>query len=319
MHIDFVFRPCPVCGGANNRPIITDINRREGLPISASLVECRYCGMHYLNPAPDATSLCQLYRDGSVDPVRGDVSQVQVSATSPPLSFRRSVVHGVNGLLRGHPHDWPDEPGGGRSVLDFGCHDGTKLTYWYRRGWQVAGIDLNQQAIEVAKQRLTDGKFWCADLLHLEIKERFDFIRADNVLEHLLDPGTYLYALVKLLKPEGQLRVFVPNSASFSARLFGRYSAIYWMPFHLNLFTPITLRRLLNQAGLKNVSCTTYTPIGSWTWTQRQLLLRPGFNRRPPSLLDRLIKLISIINYPEEILAQWAGYGEELVATGQRI
>lgn len=312
-------RSCPVCQGTAHRVLFSDFNRREGFSVTATLVECQHCGMRYLNPVPDAASLAQLYSDGSVDPVCTDPDQVQpVSRTAPTMSPLRSVVRTVNGWLRGHPHDWPDEDGHGRNILDFGCHDGAKLTYWYQRGWQVAGIDINEQAIEVARRRFPGGQFWCADLVALDISERFDFIRADNVLEHLLDPMAYLTALVNLLKPGGQMRIFAPNGAALSARLFGRYSAVYWMPFHLNLFEPQTLSLAMGKAGLANVECSTFTPLGSWTWTQRQALLKPAFNRRPPSLLDRMIQHLSILNYPGETLAQWLGLGEELVATGQR-
>lgn len=314
----FSERLCPVCNAEEFIPLFTDINRREALPVSATLAECQSCGMHYINPAPDAASLLQLYCNGIVDPVTVNLPDVQpVSRIRPERTFSRRFARSINGLLRGHPHDWPEEDGKGRSILDFGCYDGAKLTYWYQRGWQVAGIDLNEQAVQVAKCRFPDGQFWCGDLLHLEIKDRFDYIRADNVVEHLLDPVAYLDALVKLLKPKGQLRIFVPNGAALSVRLFERYSAVYWVPFHLNLFTLHTLSRLLNQVGLKNVTCTTFTPNGSWTWTQRQLLLQPGFDRRRPSFIDCIIRWMRVINYPGEALAQWLGVGEELIGTGQ--
>ena len=78
-------------------------------------------------------------------------------------------------------------------------------------------------------------------------------------------------------------------------------------------------RRGLEQAGLTGVRCSTFTPIGSWVWTQRQALLRPGFNHRVSSGLDLLIQRLGMVWYPFETLAQWVGLGEELVATGQRL
>ncbi len=320
MQIYFALRSCPVCNSAVNQPIFTDINRREGLPVRATLVKCSDCGMYYLNPAPDLSSLRHIYGDGFVDPIIVELPQLQVvSRILPAISPLRYGVHRINGNLRGHPHDWPDDDGQGRSLLDFGCHDGAKLAYWYQHGWQVAGIDLNEQAIKLARRRFPKGQFWCGDLLSLEIKSRFDCIRADNVVEHLLDPKEYLTALTKMLKPGGYLRIFVPNGAALSTRLFKHYSANYWMPFHLNLFTSATMERLFDSIGLKDITCFTFTPIGSWSWTQRQLLLKPGFNQHPPSRLDSLIRHISILNYPGETLSQWLGMGEELVATGRFI
>lgn len=316
--IAFAGRCCPVCDDDNSSMVFEDINRREGLPISATLVECQNCGMRYLNPAPNVPSLARLYSDGWVDLGQSDADQIRpVSRTPHPASRPRAFFRTVNGWLRGHPHSWPDEVGNGRYIFDFGCHDGAKLTYWYQRGWQVAGVDLNRKAIEAARWRFPDGKFWCGDLLSLDISERFDCIRSDNVIEHLLDPVAYLSALAKLLKPGGQLCVLVPNGVALSAKLFGCYSYVYWIPFHLNLFTPETLRLVLKRAGFTDIQCFTFSPIGSWTHTQRQILLQPGFNRRPVSHLDRMLGRLSLLNYLGETLAQWLGMGEEIVCTGR--
>jgi SAM-dependent methyltransferase len=315
--MQFLPRPCPICNDESSRPIFTDINRREGLHVCGSLVECLHCGMRYLNPAPDLKDLSRLYHDGFVDPVYTDLSEITpVCRTPSNVSLMRSILHALNGLLRGHPHDWPEEIGKERAILDFGCHDGTKLIYWYQRGWKVFGIDLNKKAIEVARRRFPDGKFWHGDLPELHITERFDYIRTDNVVEHLLDPVGYLTALAKLLKPNGKLQVIVPNGRSLSTRLFGRYSYVYWMPFHLNLFNPKTLSLALTKAGLHPVVCSTFAPIGSWTYTQRQLLLSPGFNRRPPSRLEYILQRMSILNYPSETLVQWLGMGDEVFCVG---
>jgi 2-polyprenyl-3-methyl-5-hydroxy-6-metoxy-1,4-benzoquinol methylase len=311
-------RKCPLCGLSNSITLFKDINRREGLPVAATLVKCRECGMNYLNEAPEAHVLMQLYQDGFVDRVLTDPEQVEpVPRTGEETSYLNPLSR-INGLLRGHPHDWPDNGDKNSSIFDFGCYTGDKLMRWYQRGWQIGGIDLNRQAIEVARRRFPEGKFWCGDLLSLHIPDRFDFIRADNVIEHLPDPVAYLKVLLNLLKPNGWLRVFVPNGVALSTRLIGRYSTMYWVPFHVNLFSPKTLERALNASGLVNIQCKSFTPIGSWTWTQRQMILRPGFNRRPCTWLDRIIRSLSLLNYPGETLTQWLGVGEELIGTAQK-
>lgn len=315
-----VERACPLCGSNEQRSLFTDVNRREGLALSCTLVECKDCGMSYVNPAPSGASLTTLYGEGLVDPVSEDVAAVQPVANRPPPASRlRATLHQVNGLFRGHPHDWPEEPGRGRSLLDFGCHNGEKLTFWYQRGWRVSGVDLNQPAIAAARKRFPEGRFWCGDVLEMAIGERFDVIRVDNVIEHLLDPLAYLAALVALLKPGGRLRVFVPNLSSLSARLLGRYSYVFWMPFHVNLFTSRTLHRTLERTGLSDIECKAFAPVGSWVHSQRQLLLPPGFNRRPARGLDRALLACSLLNYPGETLVQWLGLGDEVIGTGARL
>lgn len=311
----FQKRVCPLCSASESGHLFRDINRREGLRIAADLRRCLRCGILFVNPAPEEQDLARLYADGAIDPLHSAPLD-EVTDTARPRPFIGRVLRLCNGVLRGHPHDWPKEPGDGRSILDFGCYTGEKLTRWLELGWHVAGIDLNRAAIDLARRRFPQGTFWCGDVRTLEIADRFDIIRTDNVVEHLLEPLSYLSALVRLLKPSGRLRVFVPNGRALSVRLFGRYSAVFWMPFHVNLFSVETLESLLKRAGLRHVDCRTFTPIGSWTWTQRQLLLRPGFNRRPPSSIDAMIRRCSLLNYPGESLSQWMRVGEELIATG---
>lgn len=295
--------------------LFEDVNRREGLALSATLVECRSCCMRYLNPAPDMEWMTELYRTGQIDPVETNVNTVSRCQDEGSQHF--PVLRRLNRLLRGRPHSWPEVDGHGRSILDFGCHDGSKLERWHRRGWKVAGVDLNESAIEVARRRNPDGRFWSGDLLMMKIQDRFDVIRADNVVEHLYNPVMYLKALSGLLKPGGFLRVFVPNGAALSVLLFGRYSYVHWFPFHLNFFTPATLRIAMEQAGLGDLKCTVFNPVGSWMHSQRQLLLSPGFDLRPVSLLDRAIRKSWLLNYPGETVAQWMGLGEEVIGTGR--
>lgn len=314
-------RRCPLCGEDRPRRLFSDINRREGLRVSGTMVECQKCGMRYLNPAPSPEGLAEWYRLGYVDPVQKNGSEESIN---PPGRGSQShngkkpdaFFHVLNGIFRGHPHDWPEEEGQGRSILDFGCYSGGKLVRWYRLGWSVAGIDLNEDAIAAARRRLPEGKFWCGDILNLNIDERFDFIRADNVVEHLLDPLPYLRALRRLLKPWGKLRVFVPNGQGLTATLAGRYSYVYWIPFHVNLFSVKTLREALAKAGFQPAECFAFAPVGSWVHTLRQLLLKPGFDARSKSAWDATLEKLRPACYTGEVIAHWLSYGDELVGTG---
>jgi SAM-dependent methyltransferase len=171
-------RRCPLCDSERSRLLFSDTNRREGLSIVSTVVECRICGMRYLNPAPEPDLLSRCYREGMVDPVKSEEDLLPLSSLKSPDPARASSpFRKLNGFLRGHPHDWPEEEGQGRSLLDFGCHDGEKLARWYQEGWEVAGVDLNEPAISVAKKRFPEGRFWCGDLLELDIPYRFDVIR----------------------------------------------------------------------------------------------------------------------------------------------
>lgn len=315
------YRSCPACGLKESFRYLEDINRREGLSISGAYVRCPQCRTMWLNPAPTWEAIEPLYEYIYLHASRKIYPRLNPDEVRPALkeqgrSFSKvgKLLRFVNGMLRGHPHDFPDEDGNGRSILDFGCADAAKLVRWYQRGWRVAGIDVNPGAIEVARLRFPDGKFYCDDVTKLNVPQRYDVVRADNVLEHVMEPKEILLALSKMLVRGGRIYIYVPYADSLSVVLFRRFSISCWVPMHLTLFTRKGLRYLLEGIGFKDIRMHTFCPIGSWAGTQRQLLLPPGFDFRDPDWRDRWIKRLYLLNYPGECLAQWCGLGEELVA-----
>src|SRR5581483_5729280 len=56
--------------------------------------------------------------------------------------------------LEGHVRFLPALPGG--RLLDVGCGSGEWLVSMRRRGWQVAGTDFDENAVEFAKKRGLD-------------------------------------------------------------------------------------------------------------------------------------------------------------------
>ena len=72
-----------------------------------------------------------------------------------------------------------------------------------------------------------------------------------HVLEHLYDPGSYLDAAHKLLKPDGRLIIQVPNAACWQFLLFGeRWNGID-VPRHLIDFRLSDIEGLLDACGFE--------------------------------------------------------------------
>ncbi|MCS3809620.1 class I SAM-dependent methyltransferase [Xanthomonas sp. 4461] len=85
---------------------------------------------------------------------------------------------------------------------------------------------------------------------------QFDAVVAFHVLEHLTDPRAFLAALERILVPEGQAWIEVPDLMS------GWRSRNYVHPAHLSYFSVPLLRRLVEAAGLEVVSCGPYSDRG---------------------------------------------------------
>ena len=107
----------------------------------------------------------------------------------------------------------------GRSVLDVGCSQGIVPILLAREGINVIGIDTSPSAIEEAKRHLSSepahvqGKitfvnddFLSHDFRQLEIET----VVISEVLEHLVQPKTFIDTAAKLLSNNGRLIITVP-------------------------------------------------------------------------------------------------------------
>lgn len=137
------------------------------------------------------------------------------------------------------------------SILDVGCGRGWMLYYLKRYcGFHaVAGTQISQPAVNFARTRL-GLNIYDRDLLDVQLPdESLDIITIWHVLEHLPDPEACVAEMHRILKMGGILVVEVPNLDSWSRPLTGD-CWLSWDPeYHLTLFSPDTLSRLLTSAG----------------------------------------------------------------------
>lgn len=100
----------------------------------------------------------------------------------------------------------------GKVVLDAGCGMGRFLKLGAEFGSaQIIGVDLSQ-SVEAAYQNtrhLKNAHVVQADIFALPFPNIFDFIFSIGVLHHLESPGKGFSQLVKLLKKNGRISVWV--------------------------------------------------------------------------------------------------------------
>ena len=139
-------------------------------------------------------------------------------------------------------------------VLDVGCSGGRLSALLVEQGHHVTGVDT----VEVPGVRNRVHAFHKMDAAGLsEVFEgqRFDYVVAGDVLEHLADPRGALKELAGLLEDGGQLLVSVPNFGHWYPRVrvlfgvFGYDRRGILDETHLRFFTRAALRRLVASAG----------------------------------------------------------------------
>lgn len=135
----------------------------------------------------------------------------------------------------------------GAKLLDVGCGEGTFLLAARRKGWSVAGIEINPTAARSA------GLAVFEDLKDVSQCGPFDRITFWHTLEHVRDPLATLQEARKLLSPRGLVFIAVPDAGGWQARALGRHWLHLDAPRHLYHFNSRALGRLLQAAGLDSI------------------------------------------------------------------
>ena len=212
--------PCNLCGSVESRVMYRKPDTRYWIsPHVFDAVRCRRCGLGFVNPRPTRESIRVFYPDSFYE--RRDVVA------------ERGRYDLQAQFLAGYPR--------GR-VLDIGCAGGAFLKVLQEQGWQTFGMDLvetkNDYGIPIVYGELPQLGY---------SSEYFDVVTAWAAFEHLHDPKAYFLEVGRILKPGGDFVCLVTNLNSVWSRL--AYAED--IPRHLYFYSPRTLRRYADLAGLR--------------------------------------------------------------------
>ncbi len=131
--------------------------------------------------------------------------------------------------------------------LEVGCGTGAFLRAAARAGYDVEGIDLSAEAVEIA--RAGGLRIHQTAIEDFRPRERYAVVAAFDVIEHLRDPAAFVRAARDWLQPGGHLALTLPDVRSWMARSMGRWWFQYWPPDHVHYFARTTVSRLLDREG----------------------------------------------------------------------
>ena len=134
-------------------------------------------------------------------------------------------------------------------LLDYGCGAGDFLAYAKNKGVQVFGVEPNQAALKITRDKI--GQDLATEKKLEDIHQQFDYITLWHVLEHIPDLFDFINQLRNHLTDDGKLIIAVPNYASFDAKFYKEYWAAYDVPRHLWHFSPKSIETLFNSFGMK--------------------------------------------------------------------
>lgn len=202
-------------------------------------------------------------------------------------------------------------------LLDVGCGDGLYIDYMRRLGWEVEGVEIDERAAGLSRQR--GFIVHCGTLIEQKFEDnRFDAIVLSHVLEHVHDPVGLLRECHRILKTTGLIRIFIPNVDSLGHRRFKSNWIGLDPPRHLHLFTASGLRELARRAGFL-ATIQTNSVFSQFNWSASSFLA--GSSDKANGAADLLqISFRSVLfDVHESIgLIFGKGWGEEIVLFGKK-
>ena len=136
-----------------------------------------------------------------------------------------------------------DQYAANKSVLDAGCGAGQGTAHLACSGARyVVGIDISSKAVTYARDNFVEPNlaFGRMDAVRLGFRDHiFDLVTSIEVIEHLLEPESYVAGIRRVLKDDGMLVLSTPNK-----RISSPTPGTLW-PHHIREFYPEELEALL--------------------------------------------------------------------------
>jgi 2-polyprenyl-3-methyl-5-hydroxy-6-metoxy-1,4-benzoquinol methylase len=140
----------------------------------------------------------------------------------------------------------------GRTVLDVGCASGANRPDWVHaliaaEARDVVGLDVDPEAVAAIRKRGYQVEL--ADAETMDLGRHFDVVYAGELIEHLDNPGAFLRAARRHLRPDSSLVLTTPNPFCFTNFVYRIGGKPKLNRDHTCWYCEDTLRQLLDRHG----------------------------------------------------------------------
>jgi SAM-dependent methyltransferase len=163
-------------------------------------------------------------------------------------------------------------------ILDIGCGTGNFLAAAREAGYGVTGIELDRNAAQFAKERLTLQRVFpltISEFVKQHPAQRFDIITFFEVLEHQAAPVEFLRKIRACVRPGGAIALSVPNRD----RWMTGPDVLDYPPNHFLRWNAAALKRFLNAQGFEVLSIREQPAGLRHTAQMVNMALRTGLSR----------------------------------------
>ena len=258
---------CPICDSKDVRPLFRLFDDRYGYPRDVDLVICGSCGHKFSARPLDSGEIARIYTDYYQ---RGTLGEGGYAPYQEP----NRLWGWLNGELSSAARWVPP----GVRVLDIGCGSGSYVGYHAGRGCDAHGVDADRNVGVIAEKyglKIRTGVFDPSDY----IREYFDYVTMDQVIEHVTDPLATLAGVWQVLKPDGCCVMSTPNANGWGAKMFGAKWLNWHVPYHQQFFTRQSLALAAIKTGFAVERMSTVTPSVWLVFQMAHLLTYPTRGR----------------------------------------
>jgi 2-polyprenyl-3-methyl-5-hydroxy-6-metoxy-1,4-benzoquinol methylase len=237
------YTECPVCSSKEINPLLT-VKDHTVSKESFVIWQCGNCSLRFTQDVPTAEFITPYYRSENyishTNTDKGFINRLYKKVRNYTLQSKADLIIKSTCIAKG-------------SLLDVGCGIGAFLNVMQQRGWQIKGLEPDENARKLAKELFHINAEESSQLFELP-NNSFDAITMWHVLEHVHDLHAYMEQLKNLMTKTGKLFIAVPNYSSLDADIYRLNWAAYDVPRHLYHFTPKAIKTLVQKHGMKLVN-----------------------------------------------------------------
>ena len=189
------------------------------------------------SPKPDPDKISDFYKSADY-----------ISHTDSTASFTDKIYQQIKKYMLRKKLNWIVKKVSGKgAILDIGAGTGDFLLEAKKKGWEINGIEPDEQARDLALKKgvkLEEGS-------ENFDSGKFDVITMWHVFEHVYDLKKQIIELEHLLKKGGLLVIAVPNYKSYDAGYYKNHWAAFDVPRHLWHFSQESFKHLFAGTGFR--------------------------------------------------------------------